>query len=268
MGIGEKVLQARLEAGLSQRQLCGEEITRNMLSQIEHGKARPSVATLQYLAYRLEKPISFFMDEETVYSPNRQIVEDARRAYICEDFAFALECLKAYREPDPVFDWEADVLRAVSLLAMAEQAITEKKYLYARELLLTEISEHSLLEYFEPKRLLLLGRLPDANLTEICSKLPNMDEHLILRAGAALREGNPIRGGILLDAAENREDPRWNLLRAKCFLEAHQFEQAAKCFLIAEQENPLEALKGLERCYRELGNFERAYFYACRIREL
>ena len=43
MELGEKILQARLEAGLSQRQLCGEEITRNMLSLIEHGNAKPSM---------------------------------------------------------------------------------------------------------------------------------------------------------------------------------------------------------------------------------
>ena len=35
MTLGEKIRQARLEAGLSQRQLCGGEVTRNMLSQIE-----------------------------------------------------------------------------------------------------------------------------------------------------------------------------------------------------------------------------------------
>ena len=57
MELGEKVRQARLEAGLTQRQLCGEEITRNMLSQIEHGTARPSMKTLCYLAQKLEKPV-------------------------------------------------------------------------------------------------------------------------------------------------------------------------------------------------------------------
>ena len=54
MELGEKLRQARLEAGFSQRQLCGEEITRNMLSQIEHGTAKPSMKTLQFLAARLE----------------------------------------------------------------------------------------------------------------------------------------------------------------------------------------------------------------------
>ena len=37
--MGELLRQARLEAGLTQRELCGERITRNMLSQIENGAA-------------------------------------------------------------------------------------------------------------------------------------------------------------------------------------------------------------------------------------
>ena len=32
MELGERIKQARLAAGLSQRQLCGEKLTRNMLS--------------------------------------------------------------------------------------------------------------------------------------------------------------------------------------------------------------------------------------------
>ena len=43
MELGEKLRLARLEAGMTQRQLCGDEITRNMLSQIENGTARPSM---------------------------------------------------------------------------------------------------------------------------------------------------------------------------------------------------------------------------------
>ena len=53
MELGQKLRLARQEAGLSQRQLCGEVITRNMLSQIENGTAKPSMETLRYLAGRL-----------------------------------------------------------------------------------------------------------------------------------------------------------------------------------------------------------------------
>ena len=63
MELGEKLKKARLEAGLSQRQLCGDEITRNMLSQIENGSAQPSMATLSYLAGRLGKSVGWFLDE-------------------------------------------------------------------------------------------------------------------------------------------------------------------------------------------------------------
>lgn len=63
MELGEKILQLRLAAGLSQRQLCGDAITRNMLSQIEHGTAKPSMKTLAYLSERLGKPISYFLED-------------------------------------------------------------------------------------------------------------------------------------------------------------------------------------------------------------
>ena len=70
MELGKRIRQARLEAGLSQRQLCGEQITRNMLSQIENGSARPSMDTLRYLAAQLGKPIGYFLEEQAVTSPN------------------------------------------------------------------------------------------------------------------------------------------------------------------------------------------------------
>lgn len=63
MELGEKLRKARKAAGLSQRQLCGDAITRNMLSQIEHGTAKPSMGTLQYLASRLQKPVSYFLED-------------------------------------------------------------------------------------------------------------------------------------------------------------------------------------------------------------
>ena len=78
MELGEKLRLTRLEAGLSQRALCGDEITRNMLSRIENGAARPSMKTLGCLAARLGKPVSYFLEEDTVCSPNQKIMTAAR----------------------------------------------------------------------------------------------------------------------------------------------------------------------------------------------
>ena len=61
MELGQRLRQARQEAGLTQKALCGDEITRNMLSQIENGSARPSMETMRFLAQRLGKPVSWFL---------------------------------------------------------------------------------------------------------------------------------------------------------------------------------------------------------------
>ena len=127
MELGEKLRVARQEAGLTQRQLCGEEITRNMLSLIEHGAAKPSVDTLRYLAGRLGKPVSFFLDEEAVVSPNQQSMLRARRAYQVGDHAQARLLLENFQGPDPIFAWEYRFLRAMTTLATVEEALEQGK---------------------------------------------------------------------------------------------------------------------------------------------
>ena len=65
MNMGERFKAARLEAGLSQSQLCRDVISRNMLSLIESGSAKPSLSTLETLAERLHNPVGWFFGEDT-----------------------------------------------------------------------------------------------------------------------------------------------------------------------------------------------------------
>ena len=120
MNLGEKLRQARMEAGLSQRQLCGDMITRNMLSQIESGKASPSLPTLQYLAQRLGKPVGYFLQEEAAASPNMAVMENARRAFGQKKYAQVLDILGQYRRPDALFDQEEAYLCALSALEQSQ----------------------------------------------------------------------------------------------------------------------------------------------------
>ncbi|MBQ4576654.1 MAG: helix-turn-helix transcriptional regulator [Firmicutes bacterium] len=48
--LGKRLKEARIAKKMTQSEVVGTFITRNMLSQIESGKAMPSVETLQYLA--------------------------------------------------------------------------------------------------------------------------------------------------------------------------------------------------------------------------
>ncbi|PFE06233.1 transcriptional regulator [Bacillus cereus] len=62
--LGEKIKALRKEKRFTQTQLAGSELTKSMLSQIENGKATPSMKTLQYLASKLECEASFLLEDD------------------------------------------------------------------------------------------------------------------------------------------------------------------------------------------------------------
>ncbi|MDA1810293.1 helix-turn-helix transcriptional regulator [Bacillus sp. HSTU-bmb18] len=62
--LGEKIKALRKEKKLTQTELAGSELTKSMLSQIENGKATPSMKTLQYIAEKLGCETSFLLEED------------------------------------------------------------------------------------------------------------------------------------------------------------------------------------------------------------
>ncbi len=266
MTLGEKIRQARLEAGLSQRQLCGDTITRNMLSQIENGTARPSMDTLRFLAARLGKTVSFFLEEDAVLSPNQQVMVSARQAADRGDWMAVRKTLEEFREPDDLFHRERQLLEVLSVLELAEQALENGKEEYARQLLEEADREDNgyHIRELERRRLLLLAKAAPEKRGRILRELPSLDEELLLRAGGALDQGDAGRSGALLEAMEDKTAPQWHYLRGEVHLAAGQFTRAAVCFLRAESALPESCWPKLERCYRELGNYEKAYEYACK----
>jgi transcriptional regulator with XRE-family HTH domain len=227
MELGQKLKQARLEAGMSQRQLCGDVVTRNMLSLIENGSAQPSMDTLRFFAQQLGKPVSYFLEEGNV------LPTDAQKA------------------------WQ--------LLELAEKALEEKRIPYAKALL-EEAKEPCGSASFcrdelERRRLLLLYRAEPQQAVEIAGQLG--DEELLLRADAALARGDGARCAALLDSANLQNCDRWLELRAECHFALGEFHQAAECYLKTENQS----LRRLEQCYEKLGDYKMAYHYACLQRE-
>jgi len=265
MELGEKLRQARLEAGLSQRQLCGEEITRNMLSLIENGSAQPSMKTLQYLAARLEKPVGYFLEETAVLSPNQALVTSVRKLFDDGKFSQAHKALEAFREPDPVYGREAELLQALSLLELAREAIEQERFVYARKLLnQVPVETAYFSEDLRRKKILLLGTIPGHR---VADQLPDIDQELLLRATEAFDAENFQRCCYLLEAMEDHRSARWHLLRGKTALRQMQWDIAAHQLHQAENSFPKECIPLLEICYRELGDFRKAYEYACRQRK-
>ena len=259
MDIGQRLKEARLEAGLSQRQLCGNMITRNMLSQIENGSARPSMDTLQYLAGELGKPVGYFLEEETA-SQNQKLMEKARTAFKQKDFAAVLELLQEYAAPDPVFDDEQHVLAALTRLELAEAAINEGKAAYAERLLEQAYEAGSKTPYYhaEARRLCLLFRARPDRAEELCKLLPPEQDRTLLLASA-----DPDRAELILDA-DPQDRSGWHELRGDVYFRQGRYSKARDHY---EKATPSRQLfQKLEQCCQKQEDYKAAYEYACKLR--
>ena len=133
MTMGERIRQARIEAGLSQRQLAGEEITRNMLSAMEHDGANPSIATLRYLCDKLCKPIGYFFGEELPEVSEASEMAQARSAFAEGKYRECLEQLEGLTVEE--FIHERKLLEVLAAMELAREALEHKRLPYAQALL-------------------------------------------------------------------------------------------------------------------------------------
>lgn len=252
MELGERLKRAREEAGLTQLALCGDTVTRNMLSQIENGAAHPSLETLQALAQRLGKPVSYFLGEETA-PPETQIL--ARAWSALESGRDVLAALDGYAGASE--NAEYVLLLWLGLVARAEREAD--KPVYARELLtrakgLEERFPLTVLPELCERRRLAAARVDGAD----GETFPDLDASLMARA-----QVQPEHAGALLDACEDRLSPRWQLLRGQSYYRDRQYEAAARCLHAAEKVYPVQTAPLLEHCCAALGDYKGAYRYAC-----
>jgi transcriptional regulator with XRE-family HTH domain len=97
MTIGEKIKKLRTDKLMSQTELAGSEITRNMLSQIEHGSATPSLNTINYIAARLNVSPGFLLadeEDERLYLKHNEI-SGIKKAYASKSFALCYDMCKS-----------------------------------------------------------------------------------------------------------------------------------------------------------------------------
>jgi transcriptional regulator with XRE-family HTH domain len=103
MNIGEKIKALRTAKFMTQSELAGTEITRNMLSRIEHGAAQPSLDTLRYLADKLNVSAGYLISDasdEQIYIKRREII-NIKTAYLNEDYRICRDmCLNSASAKD------------------------------------------------------------------------------------------------------------------------------------------------------------------------
>lgn len=239
MTLGQRILQARQEAGLSQRALAGQEITRNMLSALEHDNANPSLSTLQLLAKRLGKSVSWLLGEEDPLAP-------AWEAFDRGEFRRCRELLAGST------DRQGLLLLSLATVREAEQAVREGRLPYGA----------ALLEGFAPapelsveRQLALLRARCDVRQADAIGE----DDALLLKAEAALLDGRTDDAERYLQALDHR-DGGWHRLMGELCFRRGDYPAAADHFHRCEDR--FDVRERLEICYREQGDYKMAYYYA------
>ena len=103
MNIGDRIRELRISKLMTQADLAGDRITRNMLSCIENGSANPSLSTIVYIAGRLGVPAGFLLAEQGDEMAYRKMsnLSNIKKAYTTGDVQSCRSlCLSGCPEPD------------------------------------------------------------------------------------------------------------------------------------------------------------------------
>ena len=103
MNIGKRIRELRISKLMTQADLAGDRITRNMLSCIENGSANPSLSTIVYIAGRLNVPVGFLLAEQGDEMAFRKMsnLSNIKKAYTTGDVQSCRSlCLSGCPEPD------------------------------------------------------------------------------------------------------------------------------------------------------------------------
>ena len=156
------------------------------------------------------------------------------------------------------------MLQALTLLALAEQALAEKRYLYVRELLnKMELEGCYCAEKIQRRRLLLSWQ---AGVNDVEPQLPDLSAELLLRAEAVLAT-DPAKCAAYL-ACVTEHTPHYHYMKAQMHFAEKAYADARPHFEAAWDHAPVACCRCLEDCCREMEDFAGAYFYACKLREL
>ena len=262
MTLGQKLRQTRLSKGLSQSQVAGDCVTRNMLSQIENDQASPSMRTLEHLAQALGVSVGWLLSDEQTNA----VMERMRRSRALFRERKYEECLALFEQDAPGDD-ETLLLCSMAAEALAGRALEwNRKSLYASAQVQTgaldvlariAILEKNPDEAVERYKACYLEGQNTVRYHFTMARFHLQQEHI----QAAERE--------IWSIAELPEASRaeYLILRGKIAAKREQYENAALYFHQAE-EIPLgrllarELYEGLEICCRELGDYQQAYLYA------
>jgi tetratricopeptide (TPR) repeat protein len=140
-GLGARLRDLRVGAGLTQSELAGDRFSKEYLSQIERGKTRPTQETLGWIAERLRVDVSYLETGQTwdEYAEVEAAVTRAEAAVEGQQYEDALEALEGLQYSPEARELEFRALMAESWARMAGGDLRPALELLARARELSEL---------------------------------------------------------------------------------------------------------------------------------
>ena len=268
MLLGEKIRSARQSRGITQSQLAGDRLTRNMISRIETGTANPSLDTIKYLAKNLSLPVSYLLseDDDLLFYEKKEKISVIYSAYTTKDYSYCIEKIDSLSGIDD----ELAYILAVSLFERGKKNVIRGALRSAVE------------DFDRAEKTAQLTVLSTVHITSVMkmyrSIASNIQAPLLEFDDAEYMDG--LYGTFDYDMYryliqdydyEFRDDGIRLHAIAKKLIRERRYSDAVSKLLEASE---ISASKGynsfvvfgiyadLEQCYKQLFDFENAYRYA------
>lgn len=278
MTLGQRLRQARQEKGLSQTQVAGSHMTRNMLSQLENDLAYPSVQTLLYLADTLGVRAGWLLGEEQGQRQDR--LEEIRRSY--ENGAYE-SCVRRLLELPGEQTEEEGLLLCRSALACAKESCdrgsaeeAERFLQYASQIQCIYVGpwERMQLQVLRCRCAFLRGKADPEQMERLQNQMDQLEPCSaaeLLWVQYDLLTGQAEQAQRRLDCVRlsgSRQKAEALLLRGWLLTEQKQFDRALDVLHQAERselpgkQERLRLYRLLELCYKQREDYRMAYRYA------
>ena len=268
MTLGEKIKAARLERRLSQSELAGDEITRNMLSAIESDKANPSLKTLSYLANRLSLPLSYLFaeNEEQLLRKKLDVISTIKNSFKDNEYE---QCISLIMDVGFIDD-ELALMLSTCHFNLGRAYVISGSLKSAKKHL--ELSlKYADMTIYDTESIKALSLMYSAIADNIQAPLLNLD---IKAFNDSLeREFDyEFYKYLLQDSSyEYKNSIYMDHLAAKSYIKQRKYSEAIQLLnQIVNQKNSisynayviLSVYADLENCYKQLLDYEKAYRYA------
>ncbi len=268
MTLGEKIKKLRKEKKLTQSALAGNEITRNMLSEIESNKATPSLSTLRYIAQNLDITLEYLVseDDDPFFYKKKERIKAIKSSYEAKNYSACISLILKLEQLD-------DELAYILCTCYFELGVASTKNGSFKSGIshLENSRFYATKTLYDTRRLECLSNLYLAIAKNVSSPLLEFDEKRFIPIFYEITDYDFYKY-VLLDFEYNYTYLPIKLhIEAKRLIKERRYADALTILLdIEEKRSEYEynsyitygVYSDIELCYKKLFNFEGAYRYS------